>query len=857
MISDRFQSVAGRFADSVAIREGAVETSYGELNRAANRVAHRLFEETGDQTAPIAVLADGFLQTVAAVHGVWKAGRRLLLLDRYQPQARLQAILDHAGALIILSSGEALAQASAFDRITVDLDRLEDREGQNPSRTSDRDSISAIVYTSGSTGRPKGVIHNHSTLLHVADYWIEQFGLGPDDRALFVGNPGHVAALGDIVRFTVAGTTVVPFRVQASNLKRLAEQITAERITVMHAVPSIFRALCENLDADHDFSSMRLMQVGGEPLLRTDVVGFRRHFPAGCRLVNNLGSTEAPATMQYVVDRDREFEDAVVPVGLPGPGKRIRLVDEQGCEVPDGEIGNLLIEGRVISRGYYNDPELTERFFSGDLTGDGPREFRSGDLGRRDADGLITVLGRADDRIKVRGYRVEPAEVEVALREILEGSRAVSDLAVIAVGSAPDVRLMAYLGRRPGTTLDPQELRVALSERLPSAMQPHDLVMLERLPRTATGKIDRQALPTCVADAGEKSQPVRTSRTMEELALLWSQLLGCGEPAADDDFFALGGDSLKALELIHSIERIFGQSVTLPELMQDSTLSALTARVEAARANRAQPCLVRLSSGEGLPLHLIHGMGGSVVLFQGLARQLVGRTVFAYQARGVDGISRPLESVESMAEAYLTELRRAQPSGPYLLAGYSMGGVVALEMARRLREAGEPIAALIPIDSPAPLPLGFADRWRLGWLIPRLVLNHIRGGDSADGKRNAYVRGLNRLPRINLRALRRYRGSGYDGSIDLISSFDLRGAPPIPPPRGAAEQLAELQRRKRLLWRQIAGERLRVHQVEGHHLDLLSGDSLQQVVRAMQGILLSADPDVNPAERVMPEPTLV
>jgi len=223
----------------------------------------------------------------------------------------------------------------------------------------------------------------------------------------------------------------------------------------------------------------------------------------------------------------------------------------------------------------------------------------------------------------------------------------------------------------------------------------------------------------------------------------------------------------------------------------------------------------------------------------------------------MDGVSEPLKSVASMAEAYIEELRAVQPSGPYLLAGYSMGGAVAFEMAQRLRAEGEEIAALIPIDSPAPLRLGFADRCRLGWLIPRLLLNHVRSRGVADKKRTAYARGLNRLPRINLRALGRYRGSAYEGSIDLISSFDLSDAPSTAPPRSASEKLAVLQRRKRLLWRQIAGEQLRVHQVKGHHLDLLSGDSLTQVVSALREILSAADPKAESAAQRMPESTLV
>jgi len=485
---------------------------------------------------------------------------------------------------------------------------------------------------------------------------------------------------------------------------------------------------------------------------------------------------------------------------------------------------------------------LTTSRFSGDLDNqqDGWRSFLTGDLARSDSDGQLTIIGRADDQLKIRGHRVELAEVELALRESVDD--ATRELAVLARGeSGEEKRIAVYLAPHVGRTIDTSALKVALAARLPAHALPSHYVLLESIPRTGTGKVDRAALPAPVTSVGSVDRK-RRGRVATDLALLWGQFLELPEIGDDDDFFDLGGDSLKALELGHEIEQLFGPSLTLPEMMQAPTLREMAALIESGAERRPQPCLVPFKAdGDKLPLHLVHGMGGGVVIFRELALLLdPQRPVFAYQARGLDGVSPPLRSVDEMATHYLEELRRAQPHGPYLLAGFSMGGTIAFEMARRLQEAGEEIAALIPIDSAAPLPMSWRDIWRRNWIMSRILVRHLVKRPPKFAQRRQYNFAIDKLPMIHYRALRRYRPQPYAGSMDLVTSGGFSDEMDQGDgDRSIAIQLEQHQALKKERWRELLGGELRIHTVHGKHSNLLQQPALGILMDSMRSILES------------------
>lgn len=847
MISRRFEEAAARWAKHPAIRTPAAEISYEELNREANRIAYALLAQGEiDRSLPVGLLCDGYARTAAAVFGVWKAGRMLVVLDPLQPPARLRKIAEHARCREIVSGGGRLQAArSLAPRLLIDQDGLPTLGDDNPRRTTESRRPLAVVYTSGSTGTPKGVVHDHDSLTSACDHWIDGFAFAPGDRALFVGNTSSIAGFNDLLKYSLSGVTTTPFDIRESGIGEALRTMQEQRTTLLHSVPSVFRAMAGALRNDEPVKELRLLHLGGEPLFRSDVELFRRHFPRACKLVNNLGSTEVPTSMQFVVEPAMQIVSTLVPVGREIAGKRTRVVDGEGRDVKPGEVGILHLSGRTLARGYHREPELTASCFSGDLDGSGDnwRSFRSGDLARIDDDGQLTIIGRADDQLKIRGHRVELAEVELALRESVDD--ATRELTVVAregerrEGDVSEKRIVAYLVAREGATIDLEALRRKLAARLPAPALPGDYVVLDRIPRTGTGKVDRAALPA-PASSVPRADLRRRSRIATELELLWCQLLGRRSIAADDDFFDLGGDSLKALELALEIGRLFGRAPTLPEMVQAPTLAKMAAWIESRPDRQPQPSLVRFKSdGHKTPLHVIHGMGGGVVIFRELARRLDRqRPVFAYQARGIDGITRPLRSIDAMATLYLEELRAVQPHGPYLLAGYSMGGTVAFEMARRLREAGEAIEALIPIDSGAPLRLGWRERWRHQLVISRIVVRHLVRQPPEFTGRNEYTVAIGKLPLIHFRALRRYRPRRFDGSMDLISSYGLaERLPDGNRDRPIAEQLERHHGLKRELWRELLGGELRIHRVRGEHLDLLRPPALEGLLGSLRSIL--------------------
>jgi thioesterase domain-containing protein/acyl carrier protein len=340
------------------------------------------------------------------------------------------------------------------------------------------------------------------------------------------------------------------------------------------------------------------------------------------------------------------------------------------------------------------------------------------------------------------------------------------------------------------------------------------------------------------ARIGMRGDPTRTPVEMQ-LQELWKHLLRIDTVPADGDFFKLGGDSIAALELAAEVEKIFGRSVTLPELLEASSLHAMARLIQERARDRPIPCIVPFKTdGRKDPLFVVHGLGGGVVQMRQLARELdVDRPVYAFQARGIDGVTRPFRRIEPMATTYLDALREVRPQGPFLLAGYSMGGVVAYEMAQRLVAAGERIRALILVDAGAPLPLPWRDRLSSSFLYGRLALRRIRRQIGA-GRRTGYTRSLTRLMAANLGAVHRYRPAVFHGRIHMITSRE-GGAN-----AGLDDRDRELARRlegylvkQRAQWIRLAQGGMEVHEVDGHHLELFRHPALDGLIARLRAIL--------------------
>jgi thioesterase domain-containing protein/acyl carrier protein len=438
-----------------------------------------------------------------------------------------------------------------------------------------------------------------------------------------------------------------------------------------------------------------------------------------------------------------------VPIGRPIGNTRVYLLDAHGQPVPVGVTGELFIGGDGVARGYVEQPALTaERFVPDGFSGvPGARLYRTGDLARWRGDGVLEFLGRADAQVKVRGYRIELAEVEAALRT-LPGVR---DVAAVVREDVPgDKRLVAYVVPSPDTAWEPEALRQALASRLPEYMVPSSFVKLDALPLTPTGKLARQQLPAPDGSRGDAPFTAPRTRLEEQLAEAFADTLRVPRVSVTDSFFALGGHSLLALRLVSRIRERTGHSLPVSALFQDTTVERLARRVEQTPTPARNLVRLDASGASERPFFLVHGGGGSVLGYAELMRHLDGRhPVYGLHASGLEGGDLPSASVEVLARDYLAQVRAVQPRGPYLLGGWSFGGLVAYEMALQLQAVGEQVELLALMDThapgtqprPTPDALGllavFGRVLGLSWRELPLDLEHLRS--LGDRERLAYV----------------------------------------------------------------------------------------------------------------------
>jgi thioesterase domain-containing protein/acyl carrier protein len=579
------------------------------------------------------------------------------------------------------------------------------------------------------------------------------------------------------------------------------ETVREQEITVLQVVPTLLRGLLE--EELSSCRSLRRLCVGGEALTSDLRAGF---FATGltAELINLYGPTEV--TIDSLWSRClAEEEGAAVPIGRPIAHTRVWLLDARGEPVPVGVPGHLHLGGAGVGRGYRGRPDLTAASYVPDPFGpDGSRLYRTGDLARWLPDGNLESLGRIDHQVKLRGFRIELGEIEAVLAE----HPAVRQVAVVAREEAPgDRRLVAYwVPEGAGTT--PADLRAYLKERLPEYMVPAVFVEFAILPLNPNGKVDRRALPVPAPHHVTAGAAPRDSVELE-LARIWEDLLGVRSPGINDNFFELGGHSLLAVRLVRRLAAVFGVEIPLASLFTAGTLEGLASLVRSrGGAIPASPMVAIRPEGSRRPWFWIHPAGGGVLCYWSLARHLASdRPLYGLQARGLDGRQEPLRDVPAMAQAYVGEVRRVQPEGPYLLGGWSMGGVVAFEMARQLVAEGSEVELLVLVDSLAP-----DDRRQLRPEEPREVLGsfalHLgfpaallpdlyrRGSALGDGELLpgllAEAQDLGLVPRdldlpqiqalfevfrANVRAVQCYRPQPYPSSLMLVrASQDLGGA---------------------------------------------------------------------------------
>ncbi|HKO23004.1 MAG TPA: non-ribosomal peptide synthetase, partial [Candidatus Eisenbacteria bacterium] len=434
-----------------------------------------------------------------------------------------------------------------------------------------------LLYTSGSSGNPKGVLHNHRNVLVETRNYTQDARIVPEDRLSVWHSFSFANSIRNLFGALMNGAAVHPYDLPERGLMPLPEWVRANGITMIHTLATTFRAFADILPAGATFPSVRVLRLGGEAINTEDVARFRRHFPPPCVLMHVMGPTETFSIRRQFIDHEWRGEPGKVPVGYPVADKEVRLLDGDGRRVGPDEPGEIVVRSRYLAVGYWRQPEMTRAAFLPDPEGGDARLYFTGDLGVMRADGCLTHLGRKDFQVKIRGTRIETAEIEVALSQF-------DSIKASVVHAHPDPhgepRLVAYIIAAPGHVPTFQEIRRGLGETLPDVMVPSRFVFLEEFPLLPNGKVDRGALP---APSGQRppasGSHVAPRHLLEaQIADIWRDLLGVPEVGVHDDFFELGGDSLLAVRLIQRLEAEVGHELplTLAMLFSAPTVAGLT-----------------------------------------------------------------------------------------------------------------------------------------------------------------------------------------------------------------------------------------------------------------------------------------
>jgi amino acid adenylation domain-containing protein len=839
------EAQARRSPDRVALVCGPASCTYRELDRRANALAHQLCALGVGPEVLVGICAQRSPALLIAILATLKAGGAYVPLDPAYPAERLALILADTRAPVLLTQRAQQALLTSYTGTVLWLDELAENGAQEPvdCPALQAANLAYVIYTSGSTGRPKGVAITHASAVWLIEWAQRVYTETELQRVLAATSICFDLSIFELfVPLSVGGSCVL-----VEHALHLQTQTEAATVTLINTVPSLAKELLEHRGFP---ATVQTINLAGEALPRKLVQDL--YAQTSARRVFNLYGPSEDTTYSTGALLAPGLTEAP-PIGRPIDGTRVYLLDRHLRPVPPGTPGELYIGGDGLARGYLSRPALTaERFLPDACSGQpGARLYRTGDLARYRKDGQLEFLGRLDGQVKVRGLRIELGEIETALSFYPGVSACV---VVVQADRAEALYLVAYILPLPGQQPEATDLRRYLQERLPHYMIPAAFIVCNAFPLTPSGKVDRRTL-------SEQYQRTTTPRErigprdLVELRLqqLWEKVLRTAPIGVTDHFFEVGGHSLLAIQLLAQMHNELGYKVPLSVLIQQGTIERIAQLVRTGDAAlRPSPLLLLQAGTDASPFFCVHPAGGSALCYVDLARQL-DRPFYGLQAEGLFDDPMAPTALEDIADHYCAAIQATWPQGPYLLGGWSLGGVIALEMAQRFLAQGQQVAHLLLIDSVAPalsmqapeispqeLLLDFAFHlgasqeqlssieeqlsrppWHEQWacLIDHLKACRVLPPDMAADHLQQHFRTYQAL----IQAWLRYQPRPYPGTLTLLRASERHDRDPA------------------MGWQQIvAAERLSVLEVPGDHYTLIRPPHVTALAASVRQLLVTA-----------------
>jgi amino acid adenylation domain-containing protein len=819
---------------------------YAELCARSQGLAQRLQQLDIKPDDRVAIWMERSIDFIVSLVGVLEAGAAYVPIDTSFPEERVLLILENSGARVLITDLEACEKVRT--KLTVITPSCSESNSTSEIATQlDPDNLAYVIYTSGSTGVPKGVAMSHRGLSRLIHWQLDD---GPKGLTTLQFTPVCFDVTLQEVFSTLCsgGTLVLASEDWRRNPKLLLSELTEKKIERLFLPYVALQQLAKAGGARPQ--TLQHVITAGEQLIVTEAIAAFFSGAPECRLENQYGPTETHLVTSFNLPAHLAAWPKVPPIGVAVTDVDLYILDDKLDRVPAGAPGELYVGGDGLARCYVNSPDLTaERFLPNPFsTTDGARMYKTGDVVRVNEDGLLDFVGRADQQIKVRGFRVEPAEVELAITN----HPLVQQAAVRLQTVADDVNVLVGYVVTSGNSLTALDLSEYLEKSLPSYMVPSRFVFLESLPLTSTGKVDQQKLSELtVTPAVEDSTEI--SR-VEMLRSIWERVLGHDEFELEDDFFEIGGDSLLATWVVTEIGNSVGREFDLSMLLEDSTIPGIARTLEELELRPiqsrqpSQVVTLRPNSSKRL-LFLVHPLGGEPVPYRALAHSIKS------PVRVVGLCWRPLEaqatSLQEMAAIHVAQMRAIQPEGPYLIAGWSFGGVLAYEIAQQLIASGVAVEFLGLIDA-NPVRDSISGRMASdGSLLSKFTealteidrklaagetvddlsalqaddyLYNLMGHSIAEGVTAKHLRQIMEVTKDNLAAVADYRPVPYTGSIDLFQ------------PEASTAEIQQLLHTELCA---LAEGPLRLHSIPGDHYSILRSPLVDNTARAIDDALTS------------------